>query len=146
MLFENEFVDILGFSVGSLHEIGQEANSHLVDVFIDLFVVDLVFESDEVEEVIPLALLLDVVYVVVDEVGVVALEEGQPVPLVVYYAPDVLLLFLHVLQQFDLVVELLNCGETVLVELDACADLALALLLHFDVEGLLAFGGLDPSD
>ena len=146
MLFEDEFVEILGFPVGSLHEIGQQANSHLVDVFIDLLVVNLVLEADKVEEVVPLALLLNIVDVVVDEVGVVALEEGQPVPLVVYYAPNVLLLLFHVLQQLDLVVELLNCGEAVLVELDPPADLALALLLHLDVEGLLALGGLHSCD
>lgn len=84
-------------------------------MLIDLLVVDLVFEADEVEEVVPLALLLYVVDVVVDEVGVVALEEGQPVPLVVYYAPNVLLLLLHVLQQLYLVVQLLYCCEAVFV-------------------------------
>ena len=146
VLFEDEFVEILGFPVGGLHKIGQQANSHLVDVFIDLLVVNLVLEADKVEEVVPLALLLYIVDIVVDEVGVVALEEGQPVPLVVYYAPNVLLLLFHVLQQLDLVVELLNCGEAVLVELDPPADLALALLLHFYVKGFLTLGGLDPRD
>ena len=86
-------------------------------MFVDFFMVDLIFESDEVQKVIPLALFFEVVDVVIDEVCVISLEEGKSFPFVVYYPPNMLLLLLYTLQQLDLVVQLLNRWKTALIHL-----------------------------
>lgn len=144
-LIENDFINLLGFPVVGLQKLGEQSYGHLVYVFVDFLMIVFLFESQQIENVLPLALLLDVVDVVVDEMDEVVLVECESVvPLAVDDAPDVHLLLLGALNYLDLVVEVLYGGEAALAVVQAIADLALALLLHLDVEGLLAFPAVDP--
>ncbi len=61
---------------------------------VNLHTVALLLESQQVQHIIPLALLLDHVDVVVDELQELFLEHFTILPLVVDDCPDVLLLYL----------------------------------------------------
>ena len=67
-------------------------------MFIDLFMIDLIFESYQVEKIVPFALFFHIVDVIVDQMCIISLEEGQSIPLIVYNAPNMLFFLLHILQ------------------------------------------------
>lgn len=140
-------VDFFCFLVFGFEELGEESDGHFVDVFVDFFVVVFLFESEQVEEVVPLALLFDVVDVVVDQVDEIVVVESQPfVPLAVDNVPYLHLLLLRVLQHLDLVVQILNRREGPPAHVSPSADLAVALLLHLYTQSLLPLPDLHPSN
>ena len=71
------------------------------------------------------------------------LEDLAILPFVVYYRPDVLLLYLGVGIFLKAVVELFDLGELDVRAFLELADLAPALLIEFYVQGLLPLAGLD---
>jgi hypothetical protein len=128
-------------------ELRKQSYCYFIDVFVDFFVVVFLFESEEVEEVIPLALFLDVIDIVVDQMHEVPIvHRGSLVPFFVYYVPDMHLFLLRILQHLNLVVEVLYCGEGTLAQLGSPADLAVTLLLHLNTQSLLSLGSLHSSD
>lgn len=105
-------------------------------MLVELPVVVLGAGSDEVVEVVPLALLLDVEAVVVDELDGVLVKEGELLlPLLLQDAPDVLFFASGVGHHLYLVVELLNGGE-IATELFALAHLAAAVLVQLNAHAL----------
>jgi hypothetical protein len=123
--------------------LAQQSLDGLVDVVIDLCIIVLLLEAKQVEDVVPLALLLDDVDVVVDQLHEFLLEDLAVLPLVVDDRPDVLLLDLADLVLLEPIVELLDLAEFYVAALLELADLAPALEVEFDVEGLLALGRFD---
>ena len=78
--------------------------------------------------------------------GAFSLKKCYSVPLVAYDAPNVLFFLLHILQQFDLVVKLLNGSKAIIFQLDPFTYFTRAFTVHFDAKGLLPLVGLDPRE
>jgi hypothetical protein len=117
----------------------QDALDGLVNVAVNLEAVALFLEPQQVEHVVPLALLLDHVDVVVDELQELVLQHLAVLPLVVYDRPDVLLLYLVHLELLETVVQLLYTAELDVAALSELTDLASALHVKFYAQGLLTF-------
>lgn len=105
----------------------------LVDMRIDLRVLVLLLKAQQVQNIVPLALFLDDVDVVVDELQEFLLEDLAVLPFVVYYGPNVLLFYLRTRVFLEAVVEFLHLCELDVGALLELADLASALLVELYV-------------
>jgi hypothetical protein len=118
----------------------QDALYGLVNVTVDLRALALLLQPEQVQHVVPLALLLDHVDIVVDQLQKLILQNLPVLPLEVDDGPDVLLLDLVHLELLEPVVELLYPAELDVTALAELADLASALHVEFDAKRLLALG------
>lgn len=121
----------------------QDALYGLVDVAVDLRTLALLLQPQQVQHVVPLALLLDHVNVVVDQLQELILQDLPIFPLEVDDGPDVLLLYLVDLELLESVVELFYPAELDVAALPELADLTTTLHVEFYTESLLALGRLD---
>jgi hypothetical protein len=103
-------------------------------------------ESDEIEQIVPLALLFHIVYIIVNDLEYVFLELIElELPLLLHYAPNILLLPASTLHHLNLVVQLLNRRERQGTRLPP-AQLTVTLIVQFYLHALTATGRLDLRD
>ena len=100
-------------------------------MIIDLHIAILLLQPQQIEYVIPLALLLYDIDIVIDQLCKLFLEDLAILPLVVDDRPDVLLFLLRELVGLEAVVELLDLVELDVAALFEFADFAFASCVEF---------------
>lgn len=104
---------------------------------VHFYVLVLFLESQQVEQVIPLAFFLDLVDVVIDQVDKFFFIDFSVFPLVVDDCPDVLLLDLRRLEPLKPVIQILDVVELYIAVLFELAYLAPTLDVKFYQQGFL---------